>query len=56
VNRRVYNTHILGDDDLLEVVATYLSLVAHRLSEQLFQPLQIALVDPRRGPAETLVL
>jgi hypothetical protein len=50
---RGYNTHILGDNDLLEVVATYLSLVAHRLSEEPLQPFQIALVDPRPGPAET---
>jgi hypothetical protein len=51
--QRGYNTHILGDDDLLEVVATYLSLVAHRLSEEPLQPFQIAFVDPRPGPAET---
>lgn len=47
------DTHILGDDDLLEVVTTDLSLVSHRLPEQLFQPLKVALVDPAGRPANT---
>jgi hypothetical protein len=46
-------THIFGDDDLLEVVTTDLSFVAHRLPEQLFQPFKVALVDPAGGPANT---
>ena len=49
------DTHILGDDDLLEVVTTDLSLVSHRLPEQLFQPLKVALVDPAGGPANTCI-
>jgi len=51
----VCDTHILRDDDLLEVVTTDLSLVSHRLPEQLFQPLKIALVDPAGGPANTYI-
>ena len=49
------DTHILGDDYLLEVVATDLPLVSHRLPEQLLQPLKIALVDAAGGPTNTAV-
>lgn len=42
------DTHIFGNDDLLEVVATDLPPVSHRLPEQLFQPFEVAFVDPAR--------
>jgi hypothetical protein len=51
----VCDTHILGDYDLIEVVTTDLSLVSHRLPEQLFKPLKVALVDPAGGPANTYI-
>jgi hypothetical protein len=51
----VRDTHILRDDDLLKVVTTDLSLVSHRLPEQLLQPLKVALVDPAGGPANTYI-
>ena len=49
------DTHILGDDDLFEVVTTDLSLVSYRLPEQLFQPLKVALVDSAGRPANTCI-